>query len=305
MIIFSVIIPIFNSEKALKECLDSILNSDIHDYELILVNDGSTDSSESICKSYAAENNNIIYKRQENRGVSAARNYGLKIANGRWIVFIDSDDLVSENYFSGIANTNADLVIKGFMKCDMEGVLFQNSRWNPSDYLYYDIKECINKYIGNHVFRGIACKFYRREILQELCFDEEIIVGEDSEFTMNFLARASSLAFMDDGVYIIRGTMTESDFQNKYMLSEEQATYTVQRIFCAYRRMKERHMCSVLPLLSYINTIKELVRPIEDGQSFGWFYKNRHIYFYLLCHLSLYYKAVVGYQFCKSLLSRK
>ena len=95
----SIIIPIFNSEKYLCECLDSVLTCKNNDIEVILIDDGSTDNSYNICKDYQKKDNRIVLLQQKNAGVSRARNHGLEVAKGEYIGFVDSDDLLDENWY--------------------------------------------------------------------------------------------------------------------------------------------------------------------------------------------------------------
>ena len=99
---FSVIVPVFNVEVYLKDCLDSILQQDIEQeqFEVLLVNDGSTDKSSAICEEYSKLYGNVTLISQENRGLSAARNRGLNAAKGKYIIFVDSDDYIERNTFS-------------------------------------------------------------------------------------------------------------------------------------------------------------------------------------------------------------
>ena len=99
MYIISVVVPVYNVEKYLSTCLDSLLNQGLEEseYEIILVNDGTTDNSLEICNHYAEKHSNIRVLSQENQGVSAARNFGLGKANGEWVMFVDSDDYISKN----------------------------------------------------------------------------------------------------------------------------------------------------------------------------------------------------------------
>ena len=99
---YSVIIPIYNAEKTLKRCLDSLLRQKRQDAELILINDGSSDGSSKIIEEYKNRFGNIVSIEQENSGVSIARNTGLDAANGTYILFVDSYVYVSENYFESI-----------------------------------------------------------------------------------------------------------------------------------------------------------------------------------------------------------
>lgn len=96
----SVIVPIYNQEKYLKECIDSILNQDYGDFEVLLVNDGSTDNSLNICYEYSKNNDNIKVLNLEHGGVSNARNKGIKSASGKYVCFIDSDDIINKKFLS-------------------------------------------------------------------------------------------------------------------------------------------------------------------------------------------------------------
>ena len=98
----SVIIPVYNAELYLKECLDSICNNTYIDLEIILLNDGSLDRSGKICDDYAQKDARIKVFHKKNQGVSATRNLGIKYATGKYIAFIDSDDYVEKNYFKSL-----------------------------------------------------------------------------------------------------------------------------------------------------------------------------------------------------------
>ena len=96
----SIIVTAYNAEKTIERCLNSILNNKYDDYEIIIVNDGSTDKTEEIVQLFASEK--IRYYYEENKGVSSARNLGLKESKGEYITFVDSDDYVANNYFEGL-----------------------------------------------------------------------------------------------------------------------------------------------------------------------------------------------------------
>ena len=95
----SVIVPVYNAEKYLQECVDSILRQTLADLELILVDDGSTDSSPAICDRYAEQDARVQVIRQANAGLSAARNRGIEVAAGEWVAFVDSDDFIDANMY--------------------------------------------------------------------------------------------------------------------------------------------------------------------------------------------------------------
>ena len=110
---FSVIVPVYKVEQYLGRCIASVLAQTFADLELILIDDGSPDESGAICDRFAAEDDRIIVIHQKNRGVSAARNAGLDIARGKYIVFVDSDDAVEENYLECMRGYAAAMVTAG------------------------------------------------------------------------------------------------------------------------------------------------------------------------------------------------
>ena len=115
----SVIIPVYNAEKYLSRCIDSVLNSSYTDFELLLINDGSTDQSLDICRQYKDQDSRITVISQENQGVSAARNLGLRICRGDWIIFIDSDDYISGDFLELITRNeyqDKDMILFDFAR---------------------------------------------------------------------------------------------------------------------------------------------------------------------------------------------
>jgi len=114
----SIIIPVYNSEKYLKECIDSILSQTFLDFELVLVNDGSTDSSGKICDEYALKDSRVRVFHKENGGVSAARNTGIKAAKGKYVTFVDADDKVKPSFLMDFNSLEleADFYVQGYIE---------------------------------------------------------------------------------------------------------------------------------------------------------------------------------------------
>ena len=141
--LISIIIPVYNVEKYLRKCLDSIINQTYKKLEIILIDDGSTDNSGKICEEYAKKDDRIIVIHKENAGVSSARNRGIELANGKYIGFIDSDDWIEENMYEtlyqnllqfdvDISMCNYSIIRnhkKTFHKHDLEdGILIDNKK---------------------------------------------------------------------------------------------------------------------------------------------------------------------------------
>lgn len=136
----SVIIPVYNSEKYIEKCLDSVLNQTYKNFEIIVINDGSKDNSKEILEKYAKNYPNIIrHIEQENKGVAKTRNYGIQIAEGKYIAFIDNDDYIDNNYLETFVNAakkgDYDAVIGGYRRPNEDGKIIkelhlQNEEWS-------------------------------------------------------------------------------------------------------------------------------------------------------------------------------
>lgn len=186
----SVIVPIYNSEKYIQRCLDSILAQKYTDFELLLINDGSTDSSGKICDDYARTDSRIKVFHKENGGVSSARNVGLENIHGEWICFVDSDDWVSENYLYNlisIVHDQVDLVISF--------AHFVNHP-NPERFSYSDsiIKaNQIDSLFSNYDLSWRTspwAKLFRSSIVQDyrMRFVDGMHIGEDAQFLYNYIS---------------------------------------------------------------------------------------------------------------------
>ena len=129
MIKISVIIPVYNCKMYLRQCIESVINQDEKNIEIILVDDGSTDGSSSICEEYAKKDKRITFVHKKNEGVSVARNVGLKNAKGKYIAFVDADDYINPKTYSKafehMEKNNLDLLIWNY-SFDKNGVLSIN-----------------------------------------------------------------------------------------------------------------------------------------------------------------------------------
>ncbi|ACU06831.1 putative glycosyltransferase [Flavobacteriaceae bacterium 3519-10] len=191
---FSVIIPVYNVEPYLEECLDSLLAQTYHDYEVLLINDGSTDASGKICDRYSEKDSRITVFHQPNKGVSAARNLGLEHAAGEWICFIDSDDVVESQYLAAFAeniSADSDLVIQGIKRIGKVNDVFC---------LFTQLEKISRETFFDHYliwphYFSPCNKTYRRNIIAEhnLRFDESIHFAEDTIFNLDYAGYAKGM----------------------------------------------------------------------------------------------------------------
>lgn len=185
----SIIIPIYNSAQSLPRCLDSVCVQYYGNYEIILINDGSTDGSDRICDEYAAMNSNIRVFHKANSGVSAARNLGIDKAHGEWITFCDSDDYVDDcwlQYFTDYINDDVDLVVQQIKlkNRNYEEIQGPNKLREGNG---CDIMISL-KYDGGTIGYPVN-KLFRTSILREnnIKFREDIKLREDEEFVLRYL----------------------------------------------------------------------------------------------------------------------
>lgn len=182
----TVIIPIYNAQKHLERCINSVLSQHYGDFELLLVNDGSTDRSVTICEQFAEKDKRIKIFHQVNGGVSAARNKGIENAAGEWITFIDADDYVQENYFDVLnLQTKTDWIhlrAERAVTSDMGvGINFENQA--------YKLTEFVKSYSLYPHFPEVWAKFFKTSIIREsnLRFNTHLKFGEDSLFNLQYL----------------------------------------------------------------------------------------------------------------------
>lgn len=185
----SIVVPVYNAADYLHTCIDSILNQDFKDFELILIDDGSEDNSLTICNEYAHKFGNISVVHTENSGVSSSRNQGIDIATGEWITFIDSDDVIESNYLSSFNLTqyNIDLYVQGYK-------IFEKDKY--IDERHVPFSKTIDKWGAFieletvDIINSPVCKLFRRNIIQNnhIRFDSKISYGEDHLFCLEYLA---------------------------------------------------------------------------------------------------------------------
>ena len=209
--LFSVVVPIYNVEKYLRECIDSILAQTVKDYEIILVDDGSLDGSPDICDEYAAKYDNVKVIHKPNGGLSDARNAGTDIAVGDYIIYIDSDDYFANEYvFEGIkkkTEKHPDIILYKFRKYFEKTKTFGECSFDFNG-IYDNEEACtvINKLVRKDAFYCAAwAKVIKRSLLcdNNICFKKGII-SEDIEWYYHVLMKAESFALIDEVVIIYR-----------------------------------------------------------------------------------------------------
>lgn len=201
----SVVIPICNTEKYLRECLESVVNQTLRDIEIILVDDGSTDGSADICREYEAKDSRIQLIIQENSGAAAARRTGARAATGKYIGFVDSDDFIEPDMYEALLSCmgDCDLVTSAAQK--EEGGIWKDylpeGVYRSQSEMQYVIDNMLM--VGNQFKRGISgaihCKLFRTDLVKNVFekVDLRIYCSEDVEFICRYLLQCKSICITD------------------------------------------------------------------------------------------------------------
>lgn len=214
IVIVSIIIPVYNTEPYLPACLDSILSQSFTDFEVLLVDDGSTDGSGAVCEAYAAKDSRIRVFHKENGGVSSARNLGLDHAVGEWVYFADSDDELLPEGLQILVNSisdDVDLVMGGYEKRELDGLLVIHYDGDVH-HIKMDKKESFKtlfqKYARYYPYLGwMWLRLFRNSVIKReaIRFDTEIRIKEDTLFTAEYICRSSgNTCFVTDSVYLYK-----------------------------------------------------------------------------------------------------
>ena len=198
----SIIIPVYNVKKYLRQCLESVVQQSFSNIEILLIDDGSTDGSESICEQYASKDRRIVLFHTENRGLAAVRNYGLDHATGDFIAFIDSDDWFELNTIEILIKYalqyDADIVA---CRCYKEFVDKAISSRKLDDFAVFTNEKALCELICfNNIGQGVWNKLYRRELFEDLRFPVGRLY-EDVFLTYRLIANARKIVWLPNMLY--------------------------------------------------------------------------------------------------------
>lgn len=216
----SVIVPVYNTEQYLGRCIESILDSVYQDFELILVNDGSEDRGPEICRRYCEKDRRIKVTDQEHAGVSAARNRGIEECCGEWVVFVDSDDFISKDFFTRISQEKyqcCDLLIFDYQRLKIKLRKTVNTRrcGDEREFEYHagDRQKMAETFLnggqltrdGNISLFSPCAKAYKKSVLEQhhIRFDLNLSIGEDRIFNLEYLQHVQSCIYIRKKVYFV------------------------------------------------------------------------------------------------------
>lgn len=238
----SIIIPVYNKEKYLRVCVDSVLQQTYNDFELIMVDDGSKDSSWEIIKEYAVKDKRVVAVHQDNAGVSAARNSGLDRAQGKWICFVDADDYLPKNGIQILVEhgekSHADLINGNAIKID-----------NGNNQILFKIKnEIINGNVCERLVQNAPwALLFKKSLIDKysIRFVRGLAYSEDNVFIVNYSLHASSIEFVDKNVYYYRMNPDSVIHSKSYERTAYHQFWAASEVY-KLRDLKEEHFAFII-----------------------------------------------------------
>ena len=211
--LISVIIPVYNTESYIGVCLESLVKQTYTNFEVLMIDDGSTDNSGRICQEYTESDSRFHYYRKENGGVSSARNLGIEYSRGDYLTFVDSDDWVEEDYlevlYSALVSEFASVSISTYKRFSMEdNTWYVHSFQRGYEKRVFNYLELINELIDldsfDHSYRFVSGKLVRRDILGDIRFNTLTILGEDMEFWFKIYLISPKSVYINRDSYVYR-----------------------------------------------------------------------------------------------------
>ena len=258
MPLFSIIVPIYNVEKFIQYCIDSILTQTYDNFELILVNDGSTDNCSEICDKYAKLDKRIRVIHKSNGGLVSARNAGVLVAEGEYVAFVDGDDWVSENWLETlnhiIKKYNPDIINYGAYKSidgknkklktsNFEG--FYNEKAIKEEIVPYLLYDKRFSFFSFGVLPAIWSKAIKAHILKaNICKEENITFGEDVACAYNCIMEAKTFVSTEECLYYYRQnreSMTKAYDSNRFVRVKILFNYLNDNLIEKYPQLKEQY----------------------------------------------------------------
>ena len=235
--LISIIVPVYNVEKYLRKCIESIINQTYKNLEIILIDDGSTDESGKICDEFKKKDKRIIVEHILNNGVSNARNTGLYLAKGNWVVFVDSDDWLENQfceklYKNAISDNNIDIICSGYKRVypDKEEIINCDNKK-----IIYDANQFLIKLLNVQNGYGFChMKLIKRNCIKNITFNKDIKVGEDALFNIQLAKNIKNVMILGEPLYNYRFNENsvvrkyDDNYANNYLYAMEQTKKYLQ-----------------------------------------------------------------------------
>ena len=275
--VFSVIIPVHNTEQYLPFCIESVLNQSFPDFELLLIDDGSSDRSGLICDEFADEDSRIRVIHQENGGVCSARNKGIEVSRGQFIVFIDADDYIDNHHLNHLLSSDSDLVLTGVQKfgANSNGIIPQKTSSFTIDELpyYWNTPPRMN-----YLYCFSCSKRFRGDVIRNngIRFNESLFFSEDLCFNMSYYSFANSFTELPFADYMYRIESISRD--EKFKMNASQLIQHYEQLDSCFQQLYDRIGKESLSFVQD-NTNLRLMRKfyyylMQDSIDFSTFVQN-------------------------------
>jgi len=297
----SIIVPIYNVEKYLRQCIESIVNQTYKNIEIILIDDGSQDKCANIVDEYANKDERIVVIHKKNGGLADARNAGLRIATGEYIMFVDADDILvstsSEVLLKKMEEENADYVIGNYINCYENGRLWASPIFSIDKYKTFklDIKDYKDSF---YIMSSTVCnKMFKNKFIKSLNLEFEVgIPAEDAIFTTYCFINSKKVYYIPDIIFYYRqrksGTSISTNCNEDYFKGISKAYKLIYENFKRnneigfYRFFYAKSMTYILYKFIDSELLKEEQR-IKVLKEMKWFYKLSKDLGVTACHYSL------------------
>lgn len=273
----SIILPVYNSESTVRETIESVISQSYENYELIIINDGSTDRTKEICEEYD-KSCKIKLINIKNSGPSHARNIGIEESDGKYIMFIDSDDTYSKEMLKSmhkcITKNSVDLVVCNYY-CKNNSNIKRVCNISDGVFRNIQIEECIETLMKNKLFNVIWNKIYFSDIIKDnnIRFNENIELGEDYCFNIDYFESIKDVYIIGESLYtykIMTNSVCTKYRENLFELKMNNINYQ--------KEMYLRKSFSIAPLVDkYLDCLKSSVMTIESNKSLEFKQKMRKI----------------------------
>jgi len=254
----SIIVPVYNVEQYLEECLRSIFVQDFSDFECILVNDGSTDSSKLICEDYQKNDSRFVVLNQNNSGATMARFNGVKSAKGEWIMFVDSDDTLNSNSLSLLFHDSEDCdIVIGHTKLFPPVFIWPYTSKNA----YYKRLGYLKKLVTNKIHGGPCARIIKKELFNDFVFDipSAVVLGEDFIMNIRLCLNLKAVRMIDQEVYNYR--YLEHDYKRNIFSLFQRLIVEIRSIMILNLPALYQLYLSVITILTFVKrSVKSIIK---------------------------------------------
>ena len=290
----SIIIPAFNQERHISKCIDSALNQENINTEIIIIDDGSTDNTLKICQEYSAKHSNIIVIHQDNSGLATARNTGLDIARGEWISWIDSDDWIEPNMYELLLqkcnNTSAEMVSYNYFNETEKGSILIIHDITIGDF------DIIENLLHNKLDCTLWLSFIKRELFHDIRFVEEINIGEDLLVSIKLFMKKPKRTQISEALYHYRATNDNSIMRSPF--SKEKCQQLVRCVGLIEKLLEENslyqeHIAGIIARRKYAKFKILYTSSLFTSISFYELYPNLSKHIKILSVSDLFHKMIL------------